>query len=125
MLETINLFLPRDKIPVVTGTVPVATGNLCWRLIFLCGLLRGFYLTKSVPQAKILRFQSGTKDDFTLQNERRRRKFLRFQSGTKGDFTLQNERRRRKFCGFRAVLRAILRYKMSAADENFAVSERY
>ena len=43
--------------------------------------------------------------------------FLRFQSGTKDDFTLQNERRRRKFCDSRAVLRTILPYNMSAAGD--------
>ena len=38
-------------------------------------IVTGFFCTKWSPQAKISRFQNGTKGDFTLQNERRRRFF--------------------------------------------------
>ena len=43
----------------------------------------------------------------------------------KEDFTLQNERRRRIFLRFLSTVKKILPYKMSAAGENFVVSVYY
>ena len=97
-----------------------------WR----CCQKYGFYFTMWAPQAKILRFQSATKEIlphkmsatgdfcgsrallrlFHLTKWAPRAKTLWFQSATKGILPATKE---------------ILPYKISAAGENITVSERY